>query len=60
MEPASPALEGGLLSTGPPGKAPVRDLRTPLPPMNGSPRQNTNKETQTANDTTDQTDLIDI
>ena len=38
----------------------VADFNTPLTPMGRSTKQNTNKETQTLNDTIDQLDLIDI
>ena len=36
------------------------DFNTPLTPMDRSSRQKINKEIQALNDTTDQTDLIDI
>ena len=35
-------------------------FNTPLTPMDRSPKQKINKETQTINDTMDQLDLIDI
>ena len=38
----------------------VRDLNTPLTPMDRSSRQNINKETQALNDTLNKMDLIDI
>ena len=38
----------------------VGDFNTPLKPMDGSPKQKINKETQTLKDTMDQLDLIDI
>ena len=38
----------------------VRDFNTSLTPMDRSPKQKINKETQALNDTTDQIDLIDI
>ena len=38
----------------------VRDLNTPLTPMDRSTKQKINKEKQTLNDTIDQLDLIDI
>ena len=38
----------------------VGDFNTPLTPMDRSPKQKINKETQTLNDTIDQLDLIDI
>ena len=38
----------------------VRDFNTPLTSMDGSSRQEINKETVDLNDTLDQTDLIDI
>ena len=38
----------------------VRDVNTPLTPMDRSAKQKINKETQTLNDTIDQLDLIDI
>ena len=38
----------------------VRDFNTPLTPMDKSPKQKINKETQTLNDTIDQLDLIDF
>ena len=38
----------------------VRDINTPLTPMDRSTKQKSNKETQTLNDTIDQLDLIDI
>ena len=37
----------------------VRDVHTPLTPMDRSTKQKINKETQTLNDTMDQLDLID-
>ena len=37
----------------------VGDFNTPLTPMDRSPKQKINKETQTLNDTMDQLDLID-
>ena len=38
----------------------VGDFNTPLTPMDRSPRQKINKETQALNDTIDKIDLIDI
>ena len=38
----------------------VGDFNTPLTPMDRSSKWKINKETQALNDTTDQTDLIDI
>ena len=38
----------------------VGDFNTPLTPMDRSPNQKINKETQTLNDTIDQLDLLDI
>ena len=38
----------------------MRDFNTSLTPMDRSPRQKINKETQPLNDTIDQIDLIDI
>ena len=38
----------------------VENFNTPLTPMDRSPKQKINKETQTLNDTIDQLDLIDI
>ena len=38
----------------------VRDINTPLTPMDRSMKQKINKETQTLNDTMDQIDLINI
>ena len=38
----------------------VGDFNTPPTPMDRSPKQKINKETQTLNDTIDQLDLIDI
>ena len=38
----------------------VRDFNTPLTPMDKSPKQKINKETQTLSDTMDQLDLTDI
>ena len=37
----------------------IGDFNTPLTPINRSPKQKINKETQALNDTLDQTDLID-
>ena len=38
----------------------LRDINTPLTPMDRSTKQKINKETQTLNDTMDQLDLTDI
>ena len=38
----------------------VGDFNTPLTPMDRSPKQKINKETQVLNDTLDEMDLIDI